>query len=109
MARKTTVALEDDVDGGPAEETLRFGIDAAEYEIDLSATNASRFRRQMEPFIEHARKTAQKSRRSNRTTASRKRSSEVRAWARKQGIEVSDRGRMPASVIAQYEAATRKA
>jgi hypothetical protein len=56
MATKITVALEDDLDGGPADETVRFGIGGTEYEIDLSATNAVAFRRQSAPFIEHARR-----------------------------------------------------
>jgi Lsr2 len=56
MAQKITVALEDDLDGGPADETVRFGIGGAAYEIDLSANNAAAFRRQLAPLIEHARK-----------------------------------------------------
>jgi hypothetical protein len=55
MARKTTVALEDDLDGGPADEAVRFGLGGSEYEIDLSAQNAAAFRR-LAPFVEHARK-----------------------------------------------------
>ena len=50
MAQKVTVALEDDLDGGPADETVRFGLDGAEYEIDLSNKNAAAFRRQLAPF-----------------------------------------------------------
>ena len=56
MAQKVTVELEDDLDGGPAVETVRFGVDSAEYEIDLSKKNAAAFRRKLAPFIEHARK-----------------------------------------------------
>jgi hypothetical protein len=54
MAQKITVTLEDDLDGGPAAETVRFGLGGAEYEIDLSKKNATAFRRQLAPFIEHA-------------------------------------------------------
>ena len=57
MAQKITVALEDDIDGGPADETVRFGLGGTDYEIDLSTKNATAFRRQLAPFIEHARKT----------------------------------------------------
>jgi hypothetical protein len=57
MAQKITVALEDDLDGGPADETVRFGLGGTDYEIDLSTKNATAFRRQLAPFIEHARKT----------------------------------------------------
>src|SRR5690349_6289532 len=54
MAQKITVALEDDLDGGPADETVRFGLGGTEYEIDLSTKNANAFRRQLAPFIERA-------------------------------------------------------
>lgn len=58
MATRTTVTLEDDLDGGQAEETVRFGLGAVEYQIDLSAANASRLRSQLAPFVEHARTLA---------------------------------------------------
>ncbi|HEV8274961.1 MAG TPA: Lsr2 family protein [Streptosporangiaceae bacterium] len=108
MAQKITVALEDDLDGGPADETVRFGIGGAEYEMDLSAKNAAAFRRQLAPFIDYARKAGRgPRRRPGRTTASRERSENIRAWAKGQGIAVSDRGRIPASVVEQYQAADR--
>ena len=56
MAQKITVALEDDLDGGPADETVRFAIGGAEYEIDLSKKNARALRRRLAPFVDHARK-----------------------------------------------------
>ncbi len=109
MAQKVTVTLEDDLDGGPADETVRFGIGGAEYEIDLSRQNARAFRRKLAPFVEHARKAGRGQRRpSGRTAASRERSENIRAWAKSQGIEVSARGRIPAGVVEQYEAATRQ-
>jgi hypothetical protein len=108
MAQKITVALEDDIDGGPADETVRFGLGGAEYEIDLSTKNAAAFRQQLAPFIEHARRTGRgQRRRPGRTVSSRERSADIRAWAKDQGITVSDRGRIPASVAEQYEAATQ--
>ena len=107
MAQKITVALEDDLDGGPADETVRFGLGSTDYEIDLSTKNANAFRRQLAPFIEHARKTGRgQRRRPGRTASSRERSADIRAWAKDQGITVSDRGRISASVAEQYEAAT---
>ena len=108
MAQKVTVALEDDLDGGPADETVRFGLDGAEYEIDLSKKNATAFRRQLAPFTEHARRAglAQR-RRPGRTASSRERSGDIRAWAKDQDITVSARGRIPASVVEQYHAATK--
>ena len=108
MAQKITVALEDDLEGGPADETVRFGLDGADYEIDLSKKNASAFRRKLAPFIDHSRRAGRgPRRRPGRTAASRERSSDIRAWAKEAGIAVSDRGRIPASVVEQYEAATK--
>jgi nucleoid-associated protein Lsr2 len=107
MAQKITVTLEDDLDGGRADETVRFAIGGAGYEIDLSTSNAAAFRRQLAPFIAHARKAGRGPRRqSGSSTASRERSGDIRAWAKDQGITVSERGRIPASVVEQYQAAT---
>ena len=107
MATKITVALEDDLEGGPANETVRFAIGGTGYEIDLNKKNARAFRKQLAPFVEHARKAGRGQRRP-RTSTSRQRSSDIRAWAKQQGIAVSGRGRIPASVVAQYEAATSR-
>src|SRR5215475_4829660 len=107
MAQRVSVELEDDLDGGPADETLRFGLGGMDYEIDLSKKNARRFRRQIAPYIEHARKAGRgQRRRPARAASSRERSGDIRAWAKDQGIAVSERGRIPASVVEQYEAAT---
>ena len=108
MATRIAVALEDDLDGGPAAETVRFAIGGSEYEIDLSKKNAQKFRKGLAPFIEHARKAGRGQRhRSARTSAAREQSGDIRAWAKAKGIPVSDRGRIPASVVGQYQAATR--
>jgi hypothetical protein len=107
MAQRVTVALEDDLEGGPADETVRFAFGGADYEIDLSKKNAAVFRQQLAPFVEHARKAGRaQSRRPGRTAASRQRSGDIRAWAKDHGIAVSERGRIPASVVEQYQAAT---
>ena len=109
MAMKITVALEDDLDGGPASETVRFGLGAAQYEIDLNKKNARKFRKKLTPFVEHARKAGPGQRRGPaRTASSRQRSGDIRAWAKATGLAVSDRGRIPASVVAQYEATTTR-
>jgi nucleoid-associated protein Lsr2 len=107
MAQRVTIALEDDLNGGPADETVRFGVGSTEYEIDLSGKNAARLRERLAPFVDHARKMgrAQHRRATARTVMSRKRSADIRAWALAQGIPVSERGRIPANVVAQYEAA----
>ena len=109
MAQKITVALEDDLDGGPADETVRFGLGGSQYEIDLSTKNATAFRKLLAPFIACARKAGRgPRRRPGRTAASRERTGDIREWAKGQGIAVSDRGRIPASVVEQYKAATRE-
>ena len=108
MAQKVTVALEDDLDGGAADETVRFGFDGTDYEIDLSGKNVRAFRKQLAPFIEHARKVGRgPARRAARTADGRQRSGAIRAWARQHGIAVSERGRIPASVVEQYQAAAK--
>lgn len=108
MATKITVVLEDDLAGGPADETVRFGLGGEQYEIDLNTKNAQAFRQQVAPFVEHAHKAGRgQRRRAARTAASRQRSGDIRAWARNHGVAVSNRGRIPASVVQQYEAATK--
>jgi hypothetical protein len=108
MATKTTVALEDDLDGGPADETVGFEVGGTAYEIDLSKENAAAFRKQLAPFVEHARRAGQGQHRPH-NSASRHRSGDIRAWAKQQGFVVRARGRIPAGVVAQYEAATGSA
>jgi hypothetical protein len=110
MAAKTVITLEDDLDGGAADETLRFGLGAAEYEIDLSAANADRFRAQLAPYLAHARRIPRGPRAgAGRPAAGRRDSARVRSWAREHGIEISERGRIPVGVIEQYDAATTSA
>ncbi len=109
MAQKVMVSLEDDLDGSPATETLRFALLGTEYEIDLSEHNASRFRQQMNPFVEHARRAGRtKGRSTARSTANRERTGDIRAWAREHGLNVNERGRIPATVVEQYEAANKE-
>lgn len=109
MAQKVTVSLQDDLDGGPASETVRFALAGTEFEIDLSEQNASTFRRQLGPFIEHARKAgrATRTRSAARGPGNRERTADIRAWARDRGIPINERGRIPASVLEQYEAAAK--
>ena len=105
MATKITVVLEDDLDGGPAEETVRFAVGGTAYEIDLNRKNARAFRKQLASFVEHARRAGREQRRP-RTSSSSQRSGDIRAWANEQGIAVNGRGRIPASIVEQYDAAT---
>lgn len=107
MAQKVQVLLVDDIDGGPADETVTFGLDGVSYEIDLTTTNAGKLRDALGPWLGHARKVGG---RSARTTASRSRSSRgdaqaIRDWAKAHGHKVSERGRISAEVKAAYEAA----
>lgn len=98
------VRLEDDLTGGPADETVEFGIDGRSYEIDLNARHAADFRRQLARFLEHASLVRPTHRRPPvRTLANRERSRQIRAWAEQQGFDISERGRLPREVIQQYE------
>jgi len=112
VAQKIQVLLVDDLDGGEAEGTVRFGLDGAEYEIDLSAEHAEALRAALAPFIGAARRSPAAGRRpargGRRAGASGLDTTEVREWARAQGIEVKDRGRVPAEVIARFKEATGK-
>ena len=75
MAQKVTVTLEDDLTGGPAKQTVRFAFDGTDYEIDLNAKNTAAFRKQLELYLEHARRAGRaQGRRAGRTAASRQRS-----------------------------------
>ncbi|MFC7329273.1 histone-like nucleoid-structuring protein Lsr2 [Marinactinospora rubrisoli] len=112
MAQKVQVLLVDDLDGGEAEETVSFAVDGATYEIDLSEKNASKLRDALAPYVDAARKAPAKAgrgggRRQQRNAPSRERSAEIRAWAKAAGKQVNERGRIPASIVAEYEAAQR--
>ncbi len=106
MAQKVQVLLIDDLDGSSADETVSFGLDGRTYEIDLSKKNADKLRKVLEPYVENARRARPSGRkRATLAAGSRQRSAEIRRWAKSVGIEVSDRGRIPANVIEKYEAA----
>lgn len=104
MAQRVEVTLEDDIDGSPADETVRFALNGTSYEIDLSSKNARALRKSLGKYIEHSRKASGASR---QVRGSRKRTdtSAVRAWAKERGMEINERGRIPASVMKEYEAA----
>lgn len=110
MTQKVTVSLRDDLDGSPAAETVRFALAGSEFEIDLSERNARRFRQQINPFVERARRAARsaKARPASRSVASRQRTAGIRAWARQHGMTISERGRIPSRVIEEYQAASQK-
>jgi len=105
MAQRIQTLLIDDLDGSEAAGTVRFGLDGTEYEIDLSATHSDELRKALERYIAHARRTGGTARgaaRSRRGSAAVD-TAKVREWAKGQGIEVKDRGRIPADVLEQYK------
>jgi hypothetical protein len=107
MAQKVQVVLVDDIDGGSADETVSFALDGVAYEIDLTTANAARLREVLAPYVGHARKASRGSagRRSARAGKSAGNSSEIRAWAKAQGLQINERGRIPAGIVAMYDAA----
>jgi hypothetical protein len=122
MAQRTVVQLTDDLDGKPISdgkgETIRFGLDRQDYEIDLAEKNAKALRDAFEKYVAAARRTAGGGRgsgsgrggtaRSGRTSSATTREYDpkaVRVWAESQGIEVSQRGRVPADLIAKFQEA----
>ena len=88
--------------------TRRFGLDGRDYEIDLCAKHSEKFDEAISRYTQRARKSSGRPVRvKRRTAANRQHSASVRAWAKKTGIAVSDRGRIPADVVARYEATHR--
>ncbi|WP_174186476.1 histone-like nucleoid-structuring protein Lsr2 [Nocardia barduliensis] len=109
MARKVTVELVDDYDGkSKAEETVVFGLDGTTYEIDLSVLNASTLRGLFEQWTPHARKAGRipKGKSMARSATSREQIPAIREWARRNGYEVSSRGRIQADIIEAYKKAS---
>lgn len=111
MVKKVSVLLVDDVDGkSPAVETVRFALDDVSYEIDLTAQNAEKLRQNLRAWIDASRRVAGRQRRSSRNGSSRtavetEGSSVIREWARRNGHPISDRGRIPRSVIDAFNSA----
>jgi Lsr2 len=101
--QKVYVQLEDDLTGGPADETVSFGIDGKFYEIDLNAKHAASFRKQLATFAQRARVTPRRASTTARSTASRQRSHAIRAWAEDHGFDIAAHGRLPTSVIQAYD------
>ena len=115
MARKVQVILSDDLDDSiSADETVTFALDGTTYEIDLSEKNASEMRDVFGKYVSAARKVSSRGTRASGAGRSRatgggrmdrEQAGAIRDWARKNGHEVSDRGRIPATVVEAYEAA----
>ena len=109
MAQKIQTLFIDDIDGGEAEGTVRFGLDGAEYEIDLNAKHNQELRTTLGTYVAHARKLGGPARRTTPRGGRKPSSADtvtVRAWARENGYDIKNRGRVPADLIAKYQAAT---
>ena len=113
MAQIREVRLVDDLDGAAADETIEFGIDGKNYEIDLSKANAEKLRDALASFVAAARRSGGRRRggsggsaannaASRRPSIDREQNQAIREWARKRGMKVSDRGRIPAEVLEAY-------
>jgi hypothetical protein len=118
VAQQTLVRLVDDIDGkelkAGAGETVTFSLDGVSYEIDLGAKNASALRKAIAPYITAGRRVggaARRARGAARTTrgATTRRdpaqTKAIREWAKSNGHNVSERGRISAEVVSAYEAA----
>jgi hypothetical protein len=115
MAQQTTVRFVDDLDGSEAVGTVTFALESRAYEIDLSDENTDKLHEALAPFIEHARQIGRGSGRGRgrrqpapekHTRSNREQTQAIREWARQNGHQVSDRGRIPKSVIQAYQAAS---
>ena len=108
MDQSVQIILEDDLEGGPADETVQFGVDGQQYEIDLSTANAEKLREALRPFAAAGRRAQGKTTRTTGTrssTGGNPETAKIRAWAKENGYEVSDRGRIHQSVKDAYYAA----
>jgi hypothetical protein len=111
MAQKVKIILVDDLDGGSADETVRFGIDGASYEIDLSNENASKLRDSLKEYVSAARKSSSRGQQQPRARAAsggssrNSESAKIRQWARDNGYSVNSRGRIQAEIQEAYRKA----
>lgn len=101
--KKVEVVLVDDIDGGTAQETVKFTYRGKTYEIDLNKDNLKEFDECMKRFVSKARGFGAGSSSSDQDADDRQ---DIRTWARKQGLKVGARGRIPASVLREYYKAT---
>ena len=112
MAQKVSVTFACDYDEKEIPDgqhmTRVFSVDGRDYEIDLCERHSQKFDEVFRRFAVRARKATHRvGRAKQRTAAHRKRSADIRAWAKDKDVSVSDRGRIPADVIARYDASHR--
>ena len=112
MAKETLTRLIDDLDGGVAHETVRFGLDGHQYEIDLSSKNATKLRKELAVFVEHGSRVSNRalatSRRGGRSGAARSQADEnraIREWAQASGYDIAERGRIKQEIVDAYHQA----
>lgn len=109
MAQKVQVILIDDIDGGEATETVRFGLDQFTYDIDLSDTHAAQLREALAPYVAGGRKAGnarggpRRQAGSSRTNSTRL--AKIREWAKANGYSIGDRGRVSKDIVDAYDAA----
>jgi uncharacterized membrane protein len=110
VAQKIQTLFIDDIDGSEAEGTVRFALDGTDYEIDLNTKHAEALRKALARYIDAARRSSGAARRparsGRRSATSGLNTTEVREWAKAQGIEVKDRGRVPTELVVKFRAAT---
>lgn len=106
MAQKVKIILIDDLDGGEADETVRFGLDGTQYEMDLSSAHADELRKMLAPYISSARRENQSKPR-QAAPARNQEAAQIREWAKANGYNVSSRGRVNSEIIDAYRAAQR--
>jgi hypothetical protein len=106
MAQKVQTLFIDDLDGSEAAGTVRFGLDGTQYEIDLSSPHTEELHGILEHYIGHARRAGNTARRASRrrSTNNGLDTARIREWARAQGIDIKERGRVPANIIEKYRA-----
>ena len=111
MAKQTIMVLTDDLDGGAADRTIEFGLDGVNYTIDLSEKNAGKFRKALDPYLAVASRIGRTggsgriaSRAAQPARANRDQNQAIREWAAKNGYEVSERGRIPGSIVEAFHA-----
>lgn len=109
MAQKVQTLFIDDLDGSEADGTVRFGLDGTNYEIDLNTKHAKELREALARYLSASRRIGSGARRparnGRRALASALNTTEVREWAKAQGLEVKDRGRVPAELVVKFKAA----
>jgi len=113
MAQRVNVVLVDDLDSSEAAETVTFALDGVDYEIDLSESHSAELRSALSLYIGHARRTGGRRRGGRRAASAGSPASgsegtsaaDIRAWARENGWDVPDRGRVSSEVREAYAAA----